>query len=90
MRVVVDDKIPYIREALSAMGVDAVYAPGSHINNALVRDADALIIRTRTRCDAALLQGSRVQFIATTILILPTALRRAYDGPMLQDAMPPR
>ena len=68
MRVVVDDKIPYIREALSAMGVDAVYAPGSHINNALVRDADALIIRTRTRCDAALLQGSRVQFIATATI----------------------
>ena len=68
MRVVVDDKIPYIREALSAMGVDAVYAPGSHINNALVRDADALIIRTRTRCDAALLQSSRVQFIATATI----------------------
>lgn len=68
MRVVVDDKIPYISEALAAMGVDAVYAPGSHINNALVSDADALIIRTRTRCDAALLQGSRVQFIATATI----------------------
>ncbi len=50
------------------MGVDAVYAPGSHINNALVSDADALIIRTRTRCDAALLKGSRVQFVATATI----------------------
>ncbi len=68
MKVIVDDKIPYIREALSAMGVDAVYAPGSHINNALVRDADALIVRTRTHCDEVLLQGSRVQFVATATI----------------------
>ena len=33
-----------------------------------VHDADALIIRTRTRCDAALLEGSRVQFIATATI----------------------
>ena len=68
MKVIVDDKIPYIREALDAMGVDAVYAPGAHIDAALVRDADALIVRTRTRCDAHLLDGSRVQFIATATI----------------------
>ena len=68
MKVVVDDKIPYIREALEAMGVDAVYAPGAHIDAALVHDADALIVRTRTRCDANLLDGSRVQFIATATI----------------------
>ena len=68
MKAVVDDKIPYIREALSAMGVEAVYIPGSEITPAVVRDADALIVRTRTRCDAALLEGSRVQFIATATI----------------------
>lgn len=68
MKVVVDDKIPYIREALEAMGVDSVYAPGAHIDAALVHNADALIIRTRTRCDANLLNGSRVQFIATATI----------------------
>ena len=68
MKVIVDDKIPYIREALTMMGVDAVYVPGSHIDNALVRYADALIIRTRTRCDATLLEGSSVRFIATATI----------------------
>lgn len=68
MKVIVDDKIPYIREALAAMGVNAVYAPGSEIDSALVRDADGLIVRTRTRCDANLLDGSRVQFIATATI----------------------
>ena len=68
MKVVVDDKIPYIREALSAMGVEAVYVPGHEISPALVQDAKALIVRTRTRCDAALLEGSHVHFIATATI----------------------
>ena len=68
MKVVIDDKIPYIREALSVMGVEAIFAPGNKISPALVRDADALIVRTRTRCDATLLEGSRVQFIATATI----------------------
>jgi erythronate-4-phosphate dehydrogenase len=33
-----------------------------------VADADALIIRTRTRCDRALLAGSKVKFIATATI----------------------
>lgn len=33
-----------------------------------VRDADALMIRTRTRCAAPLLEGSRVRFIATATI----------------------
>lgn len=68
IRVVVDDKIPYIREALSTMAVEAAYVPGSEIGSAIVRDADALIVRTRTRCDAALLEGSSVRFIATATI----------------------
>jgi erythronate-4-phosphate dehydrogenase len=68
MKVIVDDKIPYIREALSAMGAEAQYVAGSNITPEIVRDADALIVRTRTRCDATLLEGSRVQFIATATI----------------------
>lgn len=33
-----------------------------------VRDADALLIRTRTRCNEALLKGSKVQFIGTATI----------------------
>ena len=68
IKAVVDDKIPYIREALALMGVEAQYVAGSAITAATARDADALIVRTRTRCDAALLEGSRVQFIATATI----------------------
>lgn len=68
MKVIVDDKIPYIRKALDAMDIEAVYIPGSEISPTVVRDADALIVRTRTQCNAALLEGSRVQFIATATI----------------------
>ena len=68
IKVIVDDKIPYIREALAAMNVEACYVPGDAFTPAIVRDADALIIRTRTRCDESLLEGSRVQFIATATI----------------------
>lgn len=68
MRVIVDDKIPYIREALEAMGVEAVYMPGSCMDNGAVSEADALIVRTRTQCNEALLHGSRVRFIATATI----------------------
>lgn len=45
-----------------------VYAPGRDFTPELVRDADALIIRTRTRCNKELLAGSKVRFIATATI----------------------
>lgn len=68
MKVVVDDKIPFIREALERIADEAIYLPGKEFTPEAVRDADALIVRTRTRCDRALLQGSRVRFIATATI----------------------
>lgn len=68
MKIIVDDKIPYIRGAVAAIADEAVYLPGAAITAADVRDADALIVRTRTRCDEALLGGSRVRFVATATI----------------------
>lgn len=68
MKVIVDNKIPYIKDAIEQIADEVVYASGKDFTPALVRDADALIIRTRTRCDRTLLEGSRVQFIATATI----------------------
>ena len=68
MKIVVDDKIPYIREKLALLADDVVYLRGSEISADDVRDADALIVRTRTRCDEQLLKDSRVQFVATATI----------------------
>ncbi len=68
MKVIVDNKIPFIEGAIERMGGNVVYAPGASFTPELVRDADALIVRTRTRCDRRLLEGSRVRFIATATI----------------------
>lgn len=68
MKIVIDDKIPYIREAISRITADAVYKKGTEISAEDVRDADALIVRTRTRCDEKLLKGSSVKFVATATI----------------------
>ena len=68
MRVIVDNKIPFIREAIEHIADEVVYAPGNAFTPELVKDADALVIRTRTHCNRALLEGSRVRFIATATI----------------------
>ncbi len=68
MKIVVDDKIPYIRETLHTLADQVVALPGSQISPADVADADALIVRTRTRCDEHLLAQSKVRFVATATI----------------------
>ncbi len=68
MKIIIDNKIPYIKEAVQKIADEVVYAPGKDFTPELVRDADALIIRTRTHCNRDLLEGSRVRFIATATI----------------------
>ena len=67
LRIVADDKIPYLQGQAERMGTVS-YLPGAAISQADVADADVLIVRTRTRCDRALLEGSRVRFVATATI----------------------
>lgn len=67
MKIVCDIHIPFLKGVLEPYA-QVIYLPGQQITRDTVRDADALIVRTRTRCDAALLEGSRVRFIATATI----------------------
>jgi len=67
MKVVCDSDIPFLKGALEPH-CEVIYARGSDISKEMVMDADALVIRTRTRCDANLLEGSKVRFIATATI----------------------
>ena len=64
-KVVVDRYIPFIQGAIERVAREVVYLYPDEITPEAVRDADALMIRTRTRCNASLLEGSRCRFIAT-------------------------
>ena len=68
MKIIVDDKIPFTRGQVERLADEVVYLPGSDIAPADVRDADILLIRTRTRCDRRLLEGSRVRLIVTATI----------------------
>jgi erythronate-4-phosphate dehydrogenase len=68
MKVIVDDKIPYIKEAIENLADQVEYVPGNLFTPQIVKDADALIIRTRTACNRSLLEGSKVKFIASATI----------------------
>ena len=68
MKIIIDNKIPYIKEAVEKIADKVIYVPGKDFTPELVRDADALIIRTRTHCNRELLEGSQVKFIATATI----------------------
>ena len=67
MKVVIDNAIPYIQGVLEPYA-EVLYRPGASFSAEDVRDADALIIRTRTRCSHELLEGSSVKLIATATI----------------------
>ncbi len=67
VKIVADDNIPFLKGVLEPFA-EVVYLPGSQINSESVLKADALLIRTRTRCDAGLLEGTAVKFIGTATI----------------------
>jgi erythronate-4-phosphate dehydrogenase len=67
MKIVCDNKIPFLRGALEPYA-DVVYLPGKETTAEVVKDADALITRTRTICNEGLLAGSAVKVIATATI----------------------
>jgi len=67
MRIVVDRDIPFINGVFERHA-DVRYLKGGEIKKSDLTDADALIIRTRTRCDAALLERTAVKFIASATI----------------------
>ena len=67
MKIVIDDKIPFIKGTFEKLAT-VVYLPGNKIRSEDIVDADALIIRTRTKCNAKLLENSSVKFIATATI----------------------
>jgi erythronate-4-phosphate dehydrogenase len=67
MKIIIDDKIPYIKGAFEKVA-EVVYLPGNKTTPEIVKDADAIITRTRTICNKQLLEGSDVKFIATATI----------------------
>jgi erythronate-4-phosphate dehydrogenase len=67
IKIVADNKIPFLKGILEPYADIHYYNP-SEITKDIIKEADALIIRTRTICNKELLEGSRVKFIATATI----------------------
>ncbi len=67
VRIVADDKIPFLKGALDRVA-EVEYIPGAEISKSDLKNADCLITRTRTICNAGLLEGTKVRFIASATI----------------------
>lgn len=67
MKIVIDNKIPYIKGALEPFA-EVVYLPGNLTTRDALKEADAVVTRTRTLCSKENLEGSRVKFIASATI----------------------
>lgn len=68
MHILIESHIPYVNGVAEAAGHTVEYLEPEEFTPGRVREADALMIRTRTRCNEALLAGSRVKIIATATI----------------------
>ncbi len=68
LRIIADDKIPFLKGSPLEQYASVTYLPGAKISRADLMNADALITRTRTKCNASLLEGTPIRFIATATI----------------------
>lgn len=67
MKAIIDKAIPYINGVLEPY-FDVQYIAGKDIDAAMAKDADVLLVRTRTKCNSSLLEGSSVKLVATATI----------------------
>lgn len=67
MKIVADENIPFVEQAFAGIGRTAVYQ-GRNINAAAVKEADVLIVRSVTKVDRNLLEGSEVRYVASATI----------------------
>ena len=70
MTIVCDQHIPFLVEAVRAFWPHVHIYPmeSEQITNTSLREADVLVVRTRTHIDEALLHGSRVKMVCTATI----------------------
>ena len=67
MKIIIDNKIPFIKGVLEPYA-EVIYKAGAQTTAEDISDADAIITRTRTICGPTLLTGSKVKAIATATI----------------------
>ncbi|HIE44486.1 MAG TPA: 4-phosphoerythronate dehydrogenase [Candidatus Omnitrophica bacterium] len=67
MRIVADENIPYVKEAFSSIG-EVITLPGRNITKETLKNTHILLVRSITRVDRELLEGSSLRIVATATI----------------------
>jgi erythronate-4-phosphate dehydrogenase len=67
MKIIADENIIFVQEAFSGFGEVYLYG-GREITNALLKDADVLLVRSITEVNSNLLAGTNVKFVGTATI----------------------
>jgi erythronate-4-phosphate dehydrogenase len=67
MKIVADANIPFVKECFSSFG-EVEVVEGREITADVVRKADILLVRSVTKVDSKLLEGSGIRFVGTATI----------------------
>src|SRR5690606_22129102 len=67
MKIIVDENIEKAKELFSQFG-DVILLHGRKISNEVLKDADALIVRSITNVNKNLLENTNVKFVGTATI----------------------
>jgi len=67
MKIIADENIPFVKECFSSAG-DCLTIHGRKITREILKDIDALLVRTVTKVDKDLLDGTNVKFVGTATI----------------------
>ena len=67
MKIIADENIPFVADCFSSLG-DVTTLSGRDITASVIKDTDVLIVRSITKIDEKLLQGSSVKFVGTATI----------------------
>ncbi|MHC4271186.1 MAG: 4-phosphoerythronate dehydrogenase [Planctomycetota bacterium] len=67
MKIIADENIPFVKECFSSIGdVDAVSGRG--MEQSILKNADVLLVRSITKVNEKLLDGTRIKFVGTATI----------------------
>ena len=67
MKIIADENIPFVKECFSSVG-DCITCRDRKISNDILKDADALLVRSITKVGKELLAGTNVKFVGTATI----------------------
>lgn len=67
-KIIIESHIPFVPDNFLKKDARIVRLAPADITREAVKDADAIVVRTRTHCNAELLEGSKVRMVATATI----------------------